>query len=1008
LGKLGISPKLLTDGNALVKLPSLTDLQNTPEMTAPDKLAMMRLLMTISAPASIAKPEMVLPIVLTQINLCIENGHSALAAYAYSIYGLLLCAALGDLEAGYYSGQIALKLLEQFNTKELTAKVYTLFNVTIRHWKEHARETIDALQEGVQSGLDTGDVEYAGYCALNSCAHIFLIGNYLDSVESRQAYYLDLLLKLKQEFGIYYVKIWRQLVLNLSRPTADKCCLIGESFNEGEMLPILETANNQLSLFATYLAKAILSYLFKEFAAAIENASIAERYKASAPGHMTVAVHNFYYSLALLAQYPNGKSQAESGSQYPNAQSQTDFCRDIEQKESLAIVELNQEKMKNWADRAPANYQHKYELVEAEIARVKGQNWEAMEYYDLAIAGAKKQGYVQEEALAYERAAEFYLGAGREEIGQTYMASAYYGYARWGAKTKVADLESRYPQLLSLISAAGNTSIEGTLSTTTTATNSTTGNSFLDLVTVMKASQVLASEVFLSELLEKLLKIVLENAGAQSGILILAKDGDLLIEASGSLEQDLITVQQSLPIAFSQDLPISVINYVARTKKDVVLNDAGRDELFKNDIYIVKNNPQSVLCVPLINRGSLIALLYLENNLATGAFTEERQEVLKILSTQAAISLENAFLYKKLSAANEKLQEYSETLEVKVQERTREVTEKNVLLQQEISERISIELALRQSEMQLKEQAIQLEIALRELQQTQAQMIHTEKMSSLGQLVAGIAHEINNPINFIYGNLTYATQYMQNLLKLIDTYQQTYPNITPDLAAITEEIELDFLKQDLAQILKSMNVGAERIRNIVIGLRNFSRLSESEMKRVDIHSGIESTLLILQHRLHPAEPSGDGEDSGEQVGIAGREIQVVKEYGNLPLVECSAGELNQVFVNILGNAIDALVLLDNQQCLTPTIRIRTEVKDTSAIVSIADNGLGMNESVRLRVFDPFFTTKPVGSGTGLGLSVSHSIIVQKHGGKLTCKSAPRLGCEFVLEIPLSQGIEQCK
>ncbi|MEG4852208.1 AAA family ATPase [Microcoleus sp. B5-D4] len=992
LSMLGVSPKLLEDGNTSVKLPALTDLENVPEMNAPDKLAAMRLLVTISAPASIAKPEMVLQIVLTQINLCIENGHSALAAYAYSIYGLLLCAALGDLEAGYYSGQIALKLLEQFNAKELTAKVYTLFNVTIRHWKEHARETIDALQEGVQSGLDTGDVEYAGYCALNSCAHIFLIGNYLESVESRQAHYLDLLLKLKQEFGIYYVKIWRQLVLNLFRPTADKCCLIGESFDEVEMLPLLETANNQISLFAAYLAKAILSYLFKEFAAAIENASIAEKYKASAPGHMTVAVHNFYYSLALLAQYPHVRDQAESG-------------RESEQQEALAIVELNQEKMKGWAYHAPANYQHKYDLVEAEIARVKGQNWEAMEYYDLAIAGAKKQGYVQEEALAYELAAEFYLGASREEIGQTYMASAYYGYVRWGAKTKVADLESRYPPLLSLISATKNASVERTTSTeTTTFTNNTTGNSFLDLATVMKASQVLASEVVLSKLLEKLLKILMENAGAQSGFLILAKNGNLLIEASGSVERDWIIVQQSLPIALSPDLPLSLINYVVQTKTDVVLDDAGRDELFKNDIYIVKNNTKSILCTPIINQGTLIAVLYLENNLAAGVFTVERQEVLKLLSTQAAISLENAFLYKNLSAANEKLQEYSQTLEAKVQERTREVTEKNALLQQEISERISTESALRQSEVQLKEQAVQLENALIELQQTQAQMIQTEKMSSLGQLVAGIAHEINNPINFIYGNLTHATEYMQYLLQIINIYQRTYPNLTPELAAVTEEIELDFLQQDLLQILKSMNVGAERIRNIVIGLRNFSRLAESEMKRVDIHEGIESTLLILQHRLNSAVKLGDGDDSGDEGGIGSREIQVVKEYGNLPLVECSAGELNQVFMNILSNAIDGLVQLDNQQCPTPAIRIRTEVKGTSAIVSIADNGLGMSESVRVRVFDPFFTTKPVGSGTGLGLSVSHSIIVQKHGGSLTCISAPRRGAEFVLEIPLSRGI----
>ena len=519
---------------------------------------------------------------------------------------------------------------------------------------------------------------------------------------------------------------------------------------------------------------------------------------------------------------------------------QAESGRESEQQEALAIVELNQEKMKGWAYHAPANYQHKYDLVEAEIARVKGQNWEAMEYYDLAIAGAKKQGYVQEEALAYELAAEFYLGASREEIGQTYMASAYYGYARWGAKTKVADLESRYPPLLSLISAANNASFERTTSTeTTTFTNTTTGNSFLDLATVMKASQVLASEVVLSKLLEKLLKILMENAGAQSGFLILAKNGNLLIEASGCVERDRIIVQQSLPIAFSQDLPLSLINYVVRTKRDVVLDDAGRDELFKNDVYIVKNTTKSVLCTPIINQGTLIAVLYLENNLAEGVFTAERQEVLKLLSTQAAISLENAFLYKNLSAANEKLQEYSQTLEAKVQDRTREVTEKNALLQQEISERISTESALRQSEVQLKEQAVQLEIALIELQQTQAQMIQTEKMSSLGQLVAGIAHEINNPINFIYGNLTHATEYMQYLLQIINIYQRTYPILTPELAAVTEEIELDFLQQDLLQILKSMNVGAERIRNIVIGLRNFSRLAESEMKRVDIHEGIE-------------------------------------------------------------------------------------------------------------------------------------------------------------------------
>ncbi|MEH2085252.1 MAG: PAS domain-containing protein [Nostoc sp.] len=333
------------------------------------------------------------------------------------------------------------------------------------------------------------------------------------------------------------------------------------------------------------------------------------------------------------------------------------------------------------------------------------------------------------------------------------------------------------------------------------------------------------------------------------------------------------------------------------------------------------------------------------------------------------------------------------------------------------------------------DKAQQLEAALLELQQTQAQLIQTEKMSSLGQLVAGIAHEINNPVNFIYGNISHASEYTKDLLHLVELYQQSYCPPTPEIDRQINNIDLDFLRQDLPKILESMKMGAERIRQIVLSLRNFSRLDEDGTKAVDIHQGMDSTLLLLQNRLKakPGHP----------------EIQVIRDYGNLPPVVCHAGQMNQVFMNLLTNAIDVLEesfvishlsLVNNTEQRTnerqllllsetlrvacfpegvqtgkpvqrtasqgqmtfPQIRIRSLIQEDHVIIRIADNGPGMSEEVRKRIFDPFFTTKPVGKGTGMGLSISYQIIVQKHGGKIQCISAPGEGAEFVVMIPLKQ------
>ncbi|MDB9510349.1 ATP-binding protein [Kamptonema animale CS-326] len=296
----------------------------------------------------------------------------------------------------------------------------------------------------------------------------------------------------------------------------------------------------------------------------------------------------------------------------------------------------------------------------------------------------------------------------------------------------------------------------------------------------------------------------------------------------------------------------------------------------------------------------------------------------------------------------------------------------------------------KQMENQLRQQTEYLEQTLMELRQIQGQLIQSEKMSSLGQLVAGIAHEVNNPAAFIYGNLSHVSQYTENLLDLVKLYQQHYPLPVLEIQAKSEEVDLEFLSEDLSKLLTSMHVGAERIRDIVKSLRNFSRLDESEVKAVNIHEGIDSTLMILQSRLN-ASPKYAG-------------IEVIKEYGNLPEIECYAGQLNQVFMNILTNALDALE--ERHQGEEKIIRITTSLYRSDRVrISIADNGCGMTEEVKQRLFDPFFTTKPVGKGTGMGLSISYQIVTIEHRGRLYCISELGAGTEFLIEIPLHQKLE---
>ncbi|WP_265271618.1 ATP-binding sensor histidine kinase [Nostoc sp. KVJ3] len=1002
LSQLGVdlpsAPESAQIGKALEYLKEqlqgreISELLDLPVMSDRRAIAAMQLLGILFAPVLLGNPGLMPLLSATMVRLSLQFGNTPASTVGYAIHGMVLCAFLSEVEAGYQFGLLALSLLEKLNDPGIKCLPLSFFGAFIQHRQQSFLATLSTMKDSYTNGMETGSFLYAGY-SIQCYEHIALFaGVNLNTLSAELVPYSVVLTQAKQNAACILLDTVRQVVENLRETGSQPHRLMGTAYDETIMLPKHQQDNDFTAIAYAYTYKLMLAALWGNYHAALEYITGIKPYFMAAAGAVHIPVFHFYAALTYLALFstqPEAEKEArEQGAGSKGESSNGDLTppgreplnrsggirhefRSAPQQESgvisprslppspclLVEAQTHQTILHQWAENAPMNHLHKWYLVEAERYRVLGEKVAASEYYDQAIALAKTHQFINEEALANELAAKFYLDWGKQRIAGEYMIEAYYSYISWGAKAKVADLERRYPQLLAPILQQTRSPLSinetvlalGNVISTSSPTSSSNVSVALDLAAILKASQTLSGEIELEKLLSVLLAIAIENAGADKCVLMLLQDKHLLIKGSITLGTEPI-VLQSLPVEDSQDIPLKLIYKILHNRQTTMLIDASADPTLANDPYIIRQQPKSILCSPILHQGKLMGILYLENNLVTGAFTSDRLQVLNFLTTQAAISLENALLY-------HKLEDYSHTLEQKVEKRTQEITEK----------------------------ATQLESTLEKLYSTQAQLIQSEKMSGLGQLVAGIAHEINNPINFIYGNLQPASEYVASLIELNNLYQELYPQPLPEIAEKIADIELEFISDDLQKLLSSMRVGADRIRQIVLSLRNFSRLDESEIKSVDIHSGINSTLFILQHRL--------------QGNSKHPEIAIIQKYGQLPLVNCYASALNQVFMNIINNAIDALESSDEN--FQPNIIIQTEFTESKkVIIRIADNGIGMSKSVQNKIFNPFFTTKPVGSGTGLGLSTSYSIVVEKHGGQLSCTSAPGEGTEFIIEIPL--------
>ena len=959
----------------LLQDKQIEDLARLPTMTDPYKLAAISILQQVMTATWTTNYPLYVEVVLTQLHLCLQYNNSPQAAATYACYGMLLCGEIRDINTGYKFGQLSIDILERFNLPKLKPLVMHVYYGFIWHWKNHLRNELALTQllQGFQTGIETGSYDFGGSAIISYCLIKLLAGYPLKEVQKHFSKYAKAVNNLQIEYLLLYIKIAKKISdYLLDENINNEVLIIGsDQEEEDKYLKEWKKNNNDWLLFISALVKTICFYFFKKYQKSIQQGDNLKQYIQACSTYLPAPQAYFYFSLALLAYYPQ--------------------CHKEEQAAILEKVENNQEKIREWASYCVDNFQHKYDLVEAEKARVLGDYWQAENLYEEAIKGAKKYEFIHEEALAYERAAEFYLSLNRQEIGNLYLRNSHHCYSRWGAKVKARQLEEEYPQLFVKTSVRNPRITSDIISTTGRDTSES-----LDLNTVIKASQVLAGEIQLDKLLEKLMSIAIENAGAQKGLLILKRDRNWVIEAQRSLNSQETTTLQSIPIDSPNPnqpplLSPAIANYVIHSQETVLLNDAVNEGQYTRDPYIIANQPKSILCTPLINQGKLSGILYLENNLTTNAFTSDRVELLRTLSTQAAISIENARLY-------QQLEEYNQTLEQQVAERTEQLQHKNEELAQ----------------------------TLQKLKTTQNELIQSEKMAALGQLVAGIAHEINTPLGAIraaIGNTEKALQaslsQIPQLLPQLNPQQQTdffsfleqslqsQPSLSTrekrqikrtvtqhleshDIAnaqqlahLLTEgglhknfESQLSLLQTpqayqivqiayDIARLhanSQNINNAVERAAKIVFALKSYARYDQSgEKQSFQVTDGIETVLELYQNYLKKG-------------------VEVVRRYQPVPEIPGYPDELVQVWTNLIHNAIQAM---EGKGILE--IGVRQQEGDL--VVEVTDSGSGIPPEIADKIFQPFFTTKPVGEGSGLGLDIVRKII-EKHQGTITFASVP--------------------
>ncbi len=628
-----------------------------PEVTSPKVAVALGLLANLCPLCYIADPPLCRVAAVKMVNLSLIHGHTHDSAIGYAFFGLVHSSVLHTYEEAYSFGRLAMALSDKYSDASLLCRTTHVFCAFINHWSRHLRDFDAINRRGFQAGLQTGELQFAGYHRYNRSLCLFHLGTNLKELVPELEELLRFSRKTRNQHGTDPVVAVMRATLDLAGDTPEPGSFVFEHTSDQAFVDDLDSRNALPTICHYGVLKSQVLYLYGRIEDAQQHAETAAAHLPFISGHVSVALHEFYASLIAVAV----------------AERATDEVRP----ELIEQIKRRQRQLQRWADSCPDNFLHKSLLVAAELARLEGEGWRAAALYDRAIEEAGRSEYLQEEALARERAGLFWLGQKRHKIAAVYLSEAHHGYQLWGASRKAQMLAEEHGGLIAGtpmgLRSAGATSMPFlTLLSSTGAA--------LDFATVMKASRTISREVDLGELVKKLVRIAVETAGAQRGCLLLAKEGKLMIEATSTLEQGELRYRPPIRIDSSENVPPGIVNFVARTKETLTIADALEDPRFSRDVVAHRSRPRSVLCVPIMSRGDVAGVLYLEHNLASGVFTSDRVEILRSLAAQAAISLENAGLYEERKRTEDALRKAL----AEVERLKNRLEQKNLYLQEEI------------------------------------------------------------------------------------------------------------------------------------------------------------------------------------------------------------------------------------------------------------------------------------------------------------------------------------
>ena len=955
------------------------DLLDAPAADVPVVRAIIDLLVDAVPSAYNGRPKLFPLMVMRAVNFSLRYGNTDQSSYAYAVHALMLVGVYGEMAQAFELSEMALRLNERFNTARLRGTLLHLHGDHVNFWRRHFATGVPILEQGLRACLEVGDLVYAGHLAFLMVWQAIERGDPLEEARTLAARNAIFARQSHNDAVYQTIQLEQQFVISLQGRTSDPLKFNAAGFDEGASLATIAKAAFGCGIVFHPIMKQILAFLHGRHAEALVAARLAEPMLGAAMATPIEATHHFYHALTVAALYPSASRN--------------------EQAQFASLLEGKMKKLKHWADNCPQNYHNRYVLVLAEIARIEGRPAEAMDLYEEAIRSARDNGFVQNEALAFELAARFYATRGFATFAYAYLKNARDGYLRWGAQGKVRQLDETYPQLRDEVTAPhAPTAIAETVE-------------HLDLGTVVKVSEAVSGEIVLEKLIDTLMRTAIEHAGAERGLLILPLGDEHRIEAEVTTRGNEVTVDLRQASVTTADLPESVFRYVLRTKESVLLPDASGQSPFSADDYIRKHHARSVLCLPILKQARLLGMLYLENNLTPHAFTPARMAILKLLASGAAISMENACLYRDLAEREARIRRLVDAniigiiiwdIQGRILEANdaflrmvgydrEDIVSRSVLWTdmtppewRERDEQQLVPELKRTGSLQPFEKeffrkdgsrvpvligvatfeeggyqgvAFVLDLTERKraadaLRALQMQLAHASRLATMGQLAASIAHEVNQPIGAIRNNAHAALRFLAA--------------DPPDLAEVSEALEC--VVND-----------TYRAGDIIDGIRDqVKKVPPRRKEGVALNDAIEEVIALVRGELSQNRVS-------VQTQLAAR----------LPPVLGDRVQLQQVMLNLILNAIEAMSSMDHG---VRELVIRTEsIPAEGVLVAVGDSGPGIALEDRQTIFESFYTTKA--GGVGIGLSICRSII-DAHGGRLWADVHRPHGAVFRFTLPL--------